>query len=63
MLTADLENPAAYGRIVRQNNHELHSIVEQRDATPEILKIREVNSGIYIFKAVSLFESLARIRQ
>lgn len=62
VLTADLENPGAYGRIVRQNNHELHSIVEQRDATPEILKIREVNSGIYIFKAVSLFESLARIR-
>ena len=62
VLTADLENPAAYGRIVRQNNHELHSIVEQRDATPEILKIHEVNSGIYIFKAVSLFESLARIR-
>ncbi len=62
VLTADLENPGAYGRIVRQNNHELHSIVEQRDATPEILKIQEVNSGIYIFKAASLFESLARIR-
>jgi bifunctional UDP-N-acetylglucosamine pyrophosphorylase/glucosamine-1-phosphate N-acetyltransferase len=62
VLTADLENPAAYGRIVRQNNNEVHSIVEQRDATPDILKIHEVNSGIYIFRAVPLFESLSKIR-
>src|SRR5262249_34609271 len=62
VLTADLENPAAYGRVVRQNNHEVHSIVEQRDATPEILKIHEINSGVYIFRAASLFESLSKIR-
>jgi bifunctional UDP-N-acetylglucosamine pyrophosphorylase/glucosamine-1-phosphate N-acetyltransferase len=62
VLTADLENPAAYGRIVRAQNNELLSIVEQRDATPEILKIHEVNSGIYIFRAAPLFESLSKIR-
>jgi bifunctional UDP-N-acetylglucosamine pyrophosphorylase/glucosamine-1-phosphate N-acetyltransferase len=62
VLTADLENPAAYGRVVRQNNHEVHSIVEQRDASPEILKIHEINSGVYIFRAAPLFESLSKIR-
>src|SRR5262249_21136522 len=50
------------GRIVRAQNNELLSIVEQRDATPEILKIHEVNSGVYIFRAAPLFESLSKIR-
>src|SRR5262249_54370531 len=43
VLTADVENPFGYGRIVRRNNKEIDSIVEQRDASPEILKIREIN--------------------
>src|SRR4030095_14839817 len=39
VLTAELEEPRGYGRIVRRNNHEVNSIIEHRDATPEILKI------------------------
>jgi bifunctional UDP-N-acetylglucosamine pyrophosphorylase/glucosamine-1-phosphate N-acetyltransferase len=62
VLTAELENPHGYGRIVRRNAHEVESIVEHRDAAPEILKIREINSGIYVFNATVLFESLAKIR-
>jgi bifunctional UDP-N-acetylglucosamine pyrophosphorylase/glucosamine-1-phosphate N-acetyltransferase len=62
VLTADIENPAGYGRIVRRKNHELDSIVEHRDASPEILKIHEINSGIYVFNAPALFESLSRLR-
>jgi bifunctional UDP-N-acetylglucosamine pyrophosphorylase / glucosamine-1-phosphate N-acetyltransferase len=62
VLTADVENPYGYGRIVRRNGTEVDSIVEHRDATPEILKISEINSGIYVFNAPALFESLARIR-
>jgi bifunctional UDP-N-acetylglucosamine pyrophosphorylase/glucosamine-1-phosphate N-acetyltransferase len=60
VLTADLDNPAGYGRVVRRGN-EISSIVEHRDATPEILDIHEINSGIYIFDAPSLFEALSKI--
>jgi bifunctional UDP-N-acetylglucosamine pyrophosphorylase/glucosamine-1-phosphate N-acetyltransferase len=62
VLTADLDNPRGYGRIVRRNGHEVSSIVEHRDATPEILRIREINSSIYVFQSPALFESLAKIR-
>ncbi|HEY2381471.1 MAG TPA: NTP transferase domain-containing protein, partial [Terriglobia bacterium] len=62
VLTADIENPAGYGRIVRRDNRDLDSIVEHRDASAEVLRISEINSGIYVFKAPALFESLARLR-
>ncbi len=62
VLTADAPNPSGYGRIVRRNNNEVDSIVEHRDASPEVRKILEINSGIYVFNAPVLFESLTRIR-
>jgi len=62
VLTADIADPGGYGRIVRRNNHEVDAIVEHRDASPDILKIREINSGIYVFNAPALFESLTKIK-
>jgi bifunctional UDP-N-acetylglucosamine pyrophosphorylase/glucosamine-1-phosphate N-acetyltransferase len=62
VLTADLEDPGGYGRIVRRDPNEVDSIVEHRDATPDLLKIREINSGIYVLNAPALFESLTKIR-
>jgi bifunctional UDP-N-acetylglucosamine pyrophosphorylase/glucosamine-1-phosphate N-acetyltransferase len=66
VLTADLDNPFGYGRIVRRNGDELDSevasIVEHRDASPEVLKIHEINSSIYVFNAPALFESFSKIR-
>ncbi len=62
VLTAEMEDPRGYGRIVRRNGQEVQSIVEHRDATPDVLKIREINSGIYVFNAAALFESLTKIR-
>jgi bifunctional UDP-N-acetylglucosamine pyrophosphorylase/glucosamine-1-phosphate N-acetyltransferase len=62
VLTADVENPFGYGRIVRRNSGEVESIVEHRDASPEVLKIHEINSGIYIFNAAALFEPLSKLR-
>jgi UDP-N-acetylglucosamine diphosphorylase/glucosamine-1-phosphate N-acetyltransferase len=62
VLTAELDEPRGYGRIVRRNDNEIDSIVEHRDATPQILKIREINSGIYVFDSATLFESLTKIR-
>src|SRR5204862_5857384 len=62
VLTADADNPHGYGRIIRRNDDEVDSIVEHRDATPEILAIPEINSGIYVFDASTLFESLSKLR-
>jgi len=62
VLTADLDDPGGYGRIIRQSNDEVLSIVEHRDATPEMREIREINSGIYIFNAAALFEALTKVR-
>jgi bifunctional UDP-N-acetylglucosamine pyrophosphorylase / glucosamine-1-phosphate N-acetyltransferase len=62
VLTAEIDDPRGYGRIVRRSNSELDSIVEHRDASPEVLKIREINSGVYVFNAPALFESLTKIR-
>jgi len=62
VLTAEVDDPRGYGRIVQNSNGELDSIVEHRDASPEVLKIREINSGVYVFNAPALFESLTKIR-
>lgn len=61
VLTADIQNPAGYGRVLRRSDDEVKSIVEHRDATPETLKITEINSSIYLFNAPALFESLEKI--
>ena len=47
VVTVELDNPGEFGRIVR-NNSQLVSIVEAKDASMETLKIKEVNTGIYI---------------
>jgi bifunctional UDP-N-acetylglucosamine pyrophosphorylase/glucosamine-1-phosphate N-acetyltransferase len=62
VLTADVENPSGYGRIVRRNTGEVESIVEHRDAPPDVLKIHEINSGIYLFNVAALFEPLSKLR-
>ena len=46
LLTTHLDNPAGYGRIVRDGAGNVSSIVEEKDATPEQRAIREVNTGI-----------------
>lgn len=54
-------DPRAYGRIVRDGEGRLARIVEARDAAPEELAIREVNSGIYVFRAATLWPVLDRL--
>lgn len=53
VLTAQLDNPAGYGRIINQDGL-IAAIVEQKDASQEQLKIREVNSGIIKAPATDL---------
>src|SRR5262249_19810397 len=62
VLTAEVANPFGYGRIVRRGDDEVDSIIEQRDATPEILQISEINSSIYVFNAPALFAALSKVR-
>ncbi|MGH1439255.1 MAG: bifunctional UDP-N-acetylglucosamine diphosphorylase/glucosamine-1-phosphate N-acetyltransferase GlmU [Cellvibrionaceae bacterium] len=46
LLTIELDNPSGYGRIVRDSKQAVTSIVEQKDAKPEQLGIKEINTGI-----------------
>ncbi|MEM5439585.1 bifunctional UDP-N-acetylglucosamine diphosphorylase/glucosamine-1-phosphate N-acetyltransferase GlmU [Paraburkholderia diazotrophica] len=48
VLTVTLDDPAGYGRIVRDANGKVERIVEQKDATPEQQKIAEINTGIVV---------------
>jgi bifunctional UDP-N-acetylglucosamine pyrophosphorylase/glucosamine-1-phosphate N-acetyltransferase len=61
VLTATLDDPAGYGRIVRADDGRLLRIVEDRDATPEERTIREINSGLFCFAATELFPALKRV--
>jgi len=61
MLTSQLEDPTGYGRVIRDENGFVKKIIEHKDASAEQQKIKEINVGIYIFKAQELFEALARV--
>ena len=61
-LTAVLDDPTGYGRIVRvPDSHLLQKIVEHRDATPDVLAIREINTGAFCFDNRQLFKTLDQI--
>jgi len=62
VFTARLTDPARYGRVVRTDRGYIERIVEQRDATPEVLAINEVNSGAYSFRWGRVRPALERIR-
>ena len=58
VLTADLEDPHGYGRIIRNDQGLMDAIVEERDASPEVKQIKEVNSGMYFFNGLELKKAL-----
>jgi bifunctional UDP-N-acetylglucosamine pyrophosphorylase/glucosamine-1-phosphate N-acetyltransferase len=62
ILTVNLENPAGYGRIVRDTEGLFDKIVEQKDATDEEKAVKEINSGIYCFNTKKLYEALTRVK-
>ena len=61
VLTAVLDDPTGYGRIIRDSSGQVMGIVEHKDATDDQLKIQEINTGIYCFKASRLFTALKTI--
>jgi bifunctional UDP-N-acetylglucosamine pyrophosphorylase / glucosamine-1-phosphate N-acetyltransferase len=66
MMTMVLEEPGAYGRVVRRDDGTVERVVEAKggegDATPEQMAIREVNTGIYCFDGAALADALAQVR-
>ena len=61
VLSAIMDNPTGYGRIVRDEKGCLLKIVEQKDANEEEQKIKEINGGIYVFDGKLLNYALSKI--
>ncbi len=61
-LTAELPDALNYGRIIRDSSGRLLKIVEKKDATPEELKIREINTGTFCFNSKDLFSALDQVK-
>ena len=61
LLTAILDDPAGYGRIIRNTAGAFLEIIEDRDATEAQREVNEVNAGVYVFDAKHLREALAAI--
>ena len=61
VISARVDDPFGYGRIVKDENGALEAIVEQKDANEEIAKISEVNSGAYWFDCEDLLSVLFEI--
>jgi bifunctional UDP-N-acetylglucosamine pyrophosphorylase/glucosamine-1-phosphate N-acetyltransferase len=61
LLTQEMEDPAGYGRILRNAQGAVTGIVEERDATPAERAIRETNTGILAAPVVRLAKWLARL--
>lgn len=62
VLTTYLDQPAGYGRVLRDENGSFLRIVEEKDATPEEKTVTEINSGIYCFQARSVFRVLQQLQ-
>ncbi|WP_374968258.1 bifunctional UDP-N-acetylglucosamine diphosphorylase/glucosamine-1-phosphate N-acetyltransferase GlmU [Terrabacter sp. BE26] len=61
LITATIDNPSGYGRVIRDPDGGVAAIVEQKDADEQQREIREVNSGLYAFDAAVLREALAEV--
>jgi bifunctional UDP-N-acetylglucosamine pyrophosphorylase/glucosamine-1-phosphate N-acetyltransferase len=61
VLTATMDNPYGYGRVIRDSAGRVVRIVEQKDATAEERAVREINSGIYCMEAGFLHANIGSI--
>jgi len=61
LLSAELDNPYGYGRVIRRGTGTrtpVRAIVEEKSATAQQQKIREINSGFYVFDVPALYEHI-----
>ncbi|MBN2540776.1 MAG: bifunctional UDP-N-acetylglucosamine diphosphorylase/glucosamine-1-phosphate N-acetyltransferase GlmU [Bacilli bacterium] len=61
VVTTIVDDPFGYGRIIRNGNDSLDSIIEENDATNVQKAIKEINTGIYIIKNNLLFQALDQV--
>ncbi len=62
LLTAVVDNPTDYGRVLRNDWDAVIGVVEHRDATPTQRRIKEINTGIYVFNGREFGSLLEKIR-
>jgi bifunctional UDP-N-acetylglucosamine pyrophosphorylase/glucosamine-1-phosphate N-acetyltransferase len=61
ILTANVDNPTGYGRVLRQRGR-VARVVEERDATDDQRKVTEINTAVYCFDARRLWAALDEVR-
>ena len=62
LLSVELEDPGAYGRVLREPDGTVRAIVEARDANESERAVREINAGIYAFDVPALLPLLSGLR-
>lgn len=62
VLTANLDSPASYGRIKKSSSGFVEAIIEADGASNEVLNIKEINSGTYIFRVPLLIKALKNLK-
>ncbi|MEK3800849.1 bifunctional UDP-N-acetylglucosamine diphosphorylase/glucosamine-1-phosphate N-acetyltransferase GlmU [Peribacillus sp. FSL H8-0477] len=61
ILTAAADNPAGYGRVIRNESGQVQKIVEHKDANDSELTVKEINTGTYCFDNEALFNALKKV--
>ncbi|MEV4738098.1 MULTISPECIES: bifunctional UDP-N-acetylglucosamine diphosphorylase/glucosamine-1-phosphate N-acetyltransferase GlmU [unclassified Microbacterium] len=61
LMTAVVEDPTGYGRVIRDADGSVDRIVEQKDASADEVAVREINAGMYVFRAATLRRYLPEI--
>src|SRR5690606_26160814 len=61
LMTAVVDDPAGYGRVIRDAAGDVDRIVEQKDATADEAAVGEINAGMYVFRASALREHLPTV--
>jgi bifunctional UDP-N-acetylglucosamine pyrophosphorylase / glucosamine-1-phosphate N-acetyltransferase len=62
ILTAAMDDPTGYGRVLRDRDGHVTGVVEQRAGTPEQLAIREANMGLYCYRAAPFWRHIQELR-
>lgn len=62
LITTTLENPAGYGRVIVNSQGDVEAIVEHKDARPDQLAVKLINSGIYCFRGEALWKYIGEIK-
>lgn len=61
ILTATADDPAGYGRVLRNDGDQVERIVEHKDATYKERRVKEINTGTYVFDNAALFDALNHV--